>query len=43
MMMIPAAFEYHAPATVTDAIGLLQRYGDDAKVLAGGHSLLPIM
>ncbi|HXX37623.1 MAG TPA: xanthine dehydrogenase family protein subunit M [bacterium] len=41
--MIPAAFEYYAPATVKEAIGLLQQYGDDAKVLAGGHSLLPIM
>jgi carbon-monoxide dehydrogenase medium subunit len=41
--MIPAAFEYHAPTTVKEAIGLLQQHGDDAKVLAGGHSLLPIM
>jgi len=41
--MIPAAFEYHAPTTVQEAIGLLQQHGDDAKVLAGGHSLLPIM
>lgn len=41
--MIPAAFEYFAPATVKEAIGLLEKHGDDAKVLAGGHSLLPIM
>ncbi len=41
--MIPAAFEYLAPATVKEAIGLLQQHGEDAKVLAGGHSLLPIM
>jgi carbon-monoxide dehydrogenase medium subunit len=41
--MIPAAFEYFAPASVKEAIGLLQQHGDDAKVLAGGHSLLPIM
>jgi len=41
--MIPAAFEYHAPTTVKEAIGLLEQHGDDAKVLAGGHSLLPIM
>lgn len=41
--MIPAPFEYHAPASVKEAIGLLERHGDDAKVLAGGHSLLPIM
>ncbi len=41
--MIPAPFEYHAPTTVKEAIGLLERHGDDAKLLAGGHSLLPIM
>jgi carbon-monoxide dehydrogenase medium subunit len=41
--MIPAAFEYFAPASVKEAIGLLQQHGDNAKVLAGGHSLLPIM
>lgn len=41
--MIPAAFEYFAPQSVAEAIGLLERHGDDAKLLAGGHSLLPIM
>lgn len=41
--MIPAPFEYHSPSTVQEAIGLLERHGDEAKVLAGGHSLLPIM
>ncbi|HEV2440438.1 MAG TPA: xanthine dehydrogenase family protein subunit M [bacterium] len=41
--MIPAPFEYHAPSTVKEAIGLLEQHGDDAKLLAGGHSLLPIM
>lgn len=41
--MIPAAFEYVAPATLDEAISLLQRHGDDAKILAGGHSLLPLM
>jgi len=41
--MIPAAFEYHAPTSVKEAVGLLEKHGDDAKVLAGGHSLLPIM
>jgi aerobic carbon-monoxide dehydrogenase medium subunit len=41
--MYPAAFEYHAPANVKDALGLLGRYKDDAKVLAGGHSLIPMM
>jgi aerobic carbon-monoxide dehydrogenase medium subunit len=41
--MIPSAFEYHAPTTVAEAIGLLQQHGDEAKILAGGHSLLPAM
>jgi len=41
--MIPREFEYHAPKTLPDAISLLQQLGDDAKVLAGGHSLLPMM
>jgi len=41
--MYPAAFEYHAPTSVQDALGLLGRLGDDAKLLAGGHSLVPMM
>ena len=41
--MIPAAFDYVAPQSVKEAIGLLEKHGDDAKILAGGHSLLPIM
>lgn len=41
--MIPAAFDYHAPTTLSDAIGLLDRYGDSAKVLSGGQSLLPML
>jgi carbon-monoxide dehydrogenase medium subunit len=41
--VIPAAFEYFAPQSVKEAIGLLEKHGDDAKLLAGGHSLLPIM
>ena len=41
--MIPHPFEYHAPTSLPDAIALLGRYGDDAKLLAGGHSLLPMM
>jgi carbon-monoxide dehydrogenase medium subunit len=41
--MYPAAFEYHTPSTVQDAISLLGRLGDDAKLLAGGHSLIPMM
>jgi carbon-monoxide dehydrogenase medium subunit len=41
--MIPREFEYHAPKSVPDALGLLQQLGDEAKLLAGGHSLLPMM
>lgn len=41
--MIPAAFEYLAPSTVEEAVGLLERHGDDAKLLAGGQSLIPLM
>ena len=41
--MIPAAFEYFAPASVQEALSLAQRYGSDAKFLSGGHSLLPVM
>jgi aerobic carbon-monoxide dehydrogenase medium subunit len=39
----PAPFEYHAPDTVTDAVRLLAELGDDAKVLAGGQSLVPML
>ena len=42
-MSVPAAFDYHPAASVDEAIALLQQYGDDAKLLAGGHSLLPTM
>lgn len=41
--MIPAAFDYAAPATLDDAIRILNDQPDEAKVLAGGHSLLPLM
>ncbi|MFQ5897107.1 MAG: FAD binding domain-containing protein [Candidatus Methylomirabilia bacterium] len=41
--MYPAQFEYHAPSTVQEAISLLGRLKDDAKLLAGGHSLIPMM
>jgi carbon-monoxide dehydrogenase medium subunit len=41
--MIPREFEYYAPKTVPDALGLLKQLGDEAKLLAGGHSLLPMM
>jgi carbon-monoxide dehydrogenase medium subunit len=41
--MIPGQFSYHRPATVADAIKLLSTLGDDARPLAGGHSLVPMM
>lgn len=41
--MIPPAFDYHAPSSVPEALALLGRLGPDAKLLAGGHSLLPMM
>lgn len=41
--MIPATFDYHAPTSLADAVALLQRHGDGAKVLSGGQSLLPLL
>ena len=41
--MIPPSFAYHAPRTTAEAINLLSTLGEDAKLLAGGHSLLPMM
>lgn len=41
--MSTTAFDYHRPASVDEAIQLLQQHGDDAKLLAGGHSLIPSM
>mgnify|MGYP001060666366 FL=1 len=41
--MIPGAFEYAAPKSLPEAIALLQQHGEDAKILAGGHSLIPLM
>jgi len=41
--MIPPQFEYYAPHTVDEAVALLGRFEGEAKVLAGGHSLLPLM
>jgi len=41
--MIPAPFEYQVPKTLEEALRLLEQHGDEAKVLAGGHSLLPLM
>src|SRR6516164_9451277 len=41
--MIPPAFEYLRPTTIPQAIAFLQQYGDDAKILSGGQSLIPMM
>jgi len=41
--MIPAAFDYHAPNTIGEATALLARLGEDAKILSGGQSLIPLM
>ena len=41
--MKPAPFEYHTPGSVEEAVGLLNQYGEDAKILAGGQSLVPMM
>jgi carbon-monoxide dehydrogenase medium subunit len=41
--MIPTAFEYHAPTSIGEALTLLGRCGEGAKLLAGGHSLLPAL
>jgi carbon-monoxide dehydrogenase medium subunit len=41
--MIPAPFEYVAPKTLEEALRLMERHGDEAKILAGGHSLLPLV
>ena len=41
--MIPSAFEYLRPASLAEATRLLAHHADEAKILAGGHSLLPMM
>jgi carbon-monoxide dehydrogenase medium subunit len=41
--MTATAFEYHAPTTLQEALSLLTRYAGEGKILAGGHSLIPIM
>ncbi len=41
--MYPASFEYFAPTTLDEALEILERYGDEGKVLAGGMSLIPVM
>jgi carbon-monoxide dehydrogenase medium subunit len=41
--MKPSPFVYHAPQLVAEAIELLDRFGDDSRILAGGQSLVPMM
>jgi len=41
--VIPGAFAYHRPKSVTEAVGLLAQFGDEGRALAGGHSLIPMM
>jgi carbon-monoxide dehydrogenase medium subunit len=41
--MFPAAFDYRSPASLDEALGLLREHGDDAKVMAGGQSLIPLL
>jgi aerobic carbon-monoxide dehydrogenase medium subunit len=41
--MIPPAFEYFRPQTIPEAVAMLQKHGDDAKILSGGQSLIPMM
>jgi carbon-monoxide dehydrogenase medium subunit len=41
--MLPAPFEYHRPASLEEALQLLAEHGEDAKILAGGQSLIPLM
>jgi carbon-monoxide dehydrogenase medium subunit len=43
MPMKPAPFDYHCPAELAEAIAILHQYGDDAKALAGGQSLIPLL
>src|SRR5258708_9754057 len=41
--MFPAAFDYRAPASLDEALSVLAQQGDDAKVMAGGQSLIPLL
>ena len=41
--MIPGSFAYHRPSSVNEAVGLLAQLGEDARAVAGGHSLIPMM
>ena len=42
-MQVPETFEYERASSVEDALGLLEKYGEEARLIAGGHSLLPMM
>ena len=42
-MQVPARFEYEVAGSVEEAIELLQRHGPESRLLAGGHSLIPMM
>ena len=42
-MQVPAPFEYERATSVDDAIALLEQHGEEARLIAGGHSLLPLM
>jgi len=41
--MIAQSFQYESPGTLAEAISMLHKYGEEAKVLSGGHSLIPMM
>jgi aerobic carbon-monoxide dehydrogenase medium subunit len=43
MPVIPGVFDYHRPSSVKEAVGLLAKLGEDARAIAGGHSLIPMM
>src|SRR5258708_25984144 len=41
--MVPAPFDYRAPSTLDEALAVLKEHGDDAKIMAGGQSLIPLL
>ncbi|MEJ7654801.1 MAG: FAD binding domain-containing protein [Chloroflexia bacterium] len=41
--MVPGAFDYYSPSSLQEVLQLLQEHGEDAKILAGGHSLVPLL
>ena len=41
--MIAQSFQYESPGSLAEAIAMLEKYGDEAKILSGGHSLIPMM